>query len=79
MCQLLDEQTAKSKTDQPLLVTLNPTIEPEADLVHGVYHYDHPVFDQKAIDGQKALKPCRARPGFISAGLGQAMVSMKMG
>ena len=56
------------KTDQPLLVTLNPTIEPEADLVHGVYHYDHPVFDQKAIDGQKALKTLQGQNGLYYCG-----------
>ena len=56
------------KTDQPLLVTLNPTIEPEADLVHGVYNYDHPVFDQKAIDGQKALKTLQGQNGLYYCG-----------
>lgn len=56
------------KTDQPLLVTLNPTIEPKADLVHGVYDYDHPVFDQKAIDGQKALKTLQGQNGLYYCG-----------
>ena len=56
------------KTDQPLLVTLNPMIEPEADQVHGVYHYDHPVFDQKAIDGQKALKTLQGQNGLYYCG-----------
>ena len=56
------------KTTQPLLVTLNPTIEPKADLVHGVYHYDHPVFDQKAIDGQTALKALQGQNGLYYCG-----------
>ena len=56
------------KTNQPLLVTLNPTLEPADDLVHGVYHYDHPVFDQKAIDGQIALKTLQGQNGLYYCG-----------
>lgn len=41
--------------DTPVMVTLNPPagLEPEQEL--GRYHYEHPVFDQAAIDAQQRL------------------------
>lgn len=38
-----------------LFVSLNPLHEPEPGLVHARFSYDHPVFDQKAIDAQAHL------------------------
>jgi predicted NAD/FAD-binding protein len=35
-----------------LFVTLNPAVEPRADLVHRVETYEHPLFDQGAIAAQ---------------------------
>jgi predicted NAD/FAD-binding protein len=35
-----------------LFVTLNPAIEPRADLVYRVETYEHPLFDQGAIAAQ---------------------------
>jgi predicted NAD/FAD-binding protein len=56
------------KTRQPLLVTLNPTIEPDGDLIHGVYDYDHPVFDQKAIAAQIELPKLQGQNGLYFCG-----------
>ena len=39
----------------PVVVSLNPITEPRADQVHGVYDYEHPVFDAAAIDAQQRL------------------------
>jgi predicted NAD/FAD-binding protein len=39
-------------TRTPVLVTLNPEIEPDPGLVLHTDHYDHPVFDSKAIAAQ---------------------------
>ena len=55
-------------TQQPLLVTLNPTIEPDGDLIHGVYDYDHPVFDQKAISAQMQLPKLQGQNGLYYCG-----------
>ena len=53
---------------QPLLVTLNPTIEPDPFLVHGQYLYDHPVFDDKAIAAQGELPGLQGRNGLFFCG-----------
>ncbi len=41
--------------DTPIIVSLNPLVEPDPKLVHTEIHYAHPVFDMKAIAAQKAL------------------------
>ncbi|MBI5924448.1 MAG: FAD-dependent oxidoreductase [Aquabacterium sp.] len=41
--------------DQSVVVSLNPVREPNADQVLREFEYAHPVFDQAAIDAQKAL------------------------
>jgi predicted NAD/FAD-binding protein len=41
--------------DTPIIVSLNPTSEPDPKLVHQEIHYSHPVFDMGAIQAQKAL------------------------
>jgi hypothetical protein len=40
-------------TAEPVLVTLNPLVEPER--IHAEFSYDHPYFDQRAIASQPAL------------------------
>ncbi len=40
---------------QPVLVSLNPVREPDPELVHAEFDYEHPVFDQRAIDAQRDL------------------------
>jgi len=39
----------------PVVVTLNPIVEPRADTVHGEYDYAHPVFDGPAIEAQRRV------------------------
>jgi len=39
----------------PLFVTLNPVREPRADLVHGTWTYEHPIFDGPAVSAQADL------------------------
>jgi predicted NAD/FAD-binding protein len=40
---------------RPVVVSLNPTREPDAATVHGEYDYAHPVFDLGAIAAQQRL------------------------
>ncbi len=40
----------------PCFVTLNPAREPKKELVHGSYHYDHPVFNANARKAQDSLE-----------------------
>ncbi len=42
-------------TIQPMIVTLNPYQEPREGSVHASFLYDHPVFDQSAIEAQEKL------------------------
>ena len=39
-------------TSTPIIVTLNPAKEPNKNLIYDVYEFEHPVFNQKAIDAQ---------------------------
>ena len=39
----------------PIIVSLNPTLEPDPKYVHQEIHYSHPVFDMRAIQAQKEL------------------------
>lgn len=41
--------------ETPVVVTLNPHVEPDPQLVIGDFEYDHPIFDQAAIDAQSSL------------------------
>lgn len=47
--------------DHPLFVTLNPAKEPEARSILQTFDYQHPLFDGKAIDAQKALWALQGR------------------
>jgi predicted NAD/FAD-binding protein len=38
-----------------IIVSLNPSIEPDSQLIHQEIHYSHPVFDMSAIQAQKEL------------------------
>lgn len=42
-------------TDQPVLVTLNPVIEPKTSKTYSHYTYSHPIFSTKAIRAQSEL------------------------
>ena len=39
----------------PVVVSLNPLIEPRADSIHGEFDYAHPVFDMAAMAAQKRV------------------------
>jgi len=56
----------------PLFVSLNPLREPAADTVLAEFDYAHPVFDQAAIEAQRALPAtqCRASTWFCGAWTG---------
>ena len=38
-----------------IIVSLNPSIEPDSELIYQEIHYSHPVFDMSAIQAQKEL------------------------
>lgn len=72
------------RTDQPLIVTLNPGREPNPELVHDDVMFEHPVFDAAAIENQARIEGiqghnrlwfCGAyqRYGFHEDGLGSAV------
>jgi predicted NAD/FAD-binding protein len=39
----------------PLMVTLNPFAEPKRTTIYAQFEYEHPVFDQPAIEAQLQL------------------------
>jgi predicted NAD/FAD-binding protein len=41
--------------NQPVIVSLNPVVEPKAETIHADIQYAHPVFDQAAILAQQNL------------------------
>jgi predicted NAD/FAD-binding protein len=47
--------------EQPVVVSLNPTREPDPASVFGRYDYSHPVFDLAAIRAQQALPSIQGR------------------
>ena len=55
--------------DTPVVVSLNPLLEPRANTVQGEFHYAHPVFDMAAIAAQKRLPALQgvARTWFCGA------------
>ncbi len=55
--------------DAPVVVSLNPLLEPRANTVQGEFHYAHPVFDSAAIAAQKRLPALQgvARTWFCGA------------
>ncbi len=55
-------------TEVPILVTLNPPIEPDPSLTYGRYAYDHPIFDQGALDAQAQLDGVQGRDGIWFCG-----------
>jgi len=52
----------------PVVLSLNPLIEPAADTVLGRYAYAHPVFDQGAIDAQACLPALQGQRNSWFAG-----------
>jgi predicted NAD/FAD-binding protein len=52
----------------PVVVTLNPPVEPARDKVIAEFDYDHPVFDRGAIDAQRSLASIQGRRGLWFCG-----------
>ncbi len=52
----------------PLYETLNPHIEPDSDLIHAEFSYDHPVFDERAILAQARLPEIQGHDNLFFAG-----------
>ncbi len=48
-------------TKTPVIVSLNPLLEPKAALVQGEFHFAHPVFDRRAIAAQARLPSLQGR------------------
>jgi predicted NAD/FAD-binding protein len=59
--------------DMPLFVSLNPIIEPRAELVFGEWTFDHPQFDKTAFSAQARLGDIQGerRTWFAGAWTGQ--------
>ncbi len=54
--------------DTPVLVTLNPQTEPDPNKVLRIDSYDHPIFDQAAINAQSAIGQIQGRGGIWYCG-----------
>jgi predicted NAD/FAD-binding protein len=52
----------------PVVVTLNPPVEPAPDEVIAEFDYDHPVFDLGAIEAQRSLASIQGRRGLWFCG-----------
>ncbi len=52
----------------PLYETLNPLTMPDEELIHGEFHYRHPVFDDKAIAAQPRIGEIQGKNGLFFAG-----------
>ena len=59
-------------TETPLIVSLNPNREPDQRLTYRTIHYEHPVFDQAAINAQSQIQSISGnnRTYFAGAWLG---------
>jgi predicted NAD/FAD-binding protein len=52
----------------PLLLSLNPLVEPRAETVLGRFDTSHPVFDAAAVEAQQQLAGLQGRRGVWFAG-----------
>jgi predicted NAD/FAD-binding protein len=52
----------------PVLVSLNPLIEPRAEHVIAEFDYEHPIFDARALAAQRRLPTAHGRRGVWFAG-----------
>ena len=48
-------------SSMPILLSLNPKILPNPDLIYGQYSYTHPILDNKAINIQKKLSSIQGK------------------
>lgn len=61
-------QLQRLESKVPVIVTLNPAIEPDASKVLRSFDYEHPIFDQRAIDAQAALAEIQGKNRVWFAG-----------
>ena len=54
--------------NRPLFISLNPQVEPNSDLVHGTYSYDHPLFNRASLDAQRGMNRIQGQGGIWYAG-----------
>jgi len=47
--------------DKPLIVTLNPSREPQADLVYNRHVFSHPIFDARAVQAQQEISSIQGK------------------
>ena len=45
----------------PVVVSLNPHVEPRPDRLNAEFNYEHPIFDRAAIDAQRQLPAIQGR------------------
>ncbi|NDP48148.1 MAG: FAD-dependent oxidoreductase, partial [Sulfuriferula multivorans] len=55
-------------TDTPVIVSLNPLQEPDPAMVHGEFHYSHPVFSHQAVGIQRQIAAANGFDGIWLAG-----------
>jgi len=55
-------------TATPVIVSLNPLLDPDPALVHGEFHYSHPVFTRHANSVQRQIVAGNGRDGIWLAG-----------
>nr|VWP01065.1 Multicopper oxidase GIP1 (EC (Aurofusarin biosynthesis cluster protein GIP1) (Gibberella pigment protein 1) (Laccase-1) [Ganoderma boninense] len=61
-------QDLPDKYGDPILVTLNPPLEPKPELTYGRYKYDHPILSEEAIRAQAFLPSIQNTRGISFAG-----------
>ena len=54
--------------EEPIIVSLNPLVEPKPELVFKEISYSHPIFDSKAISAQKNLSLIQGKAGIWFCG-----------
>lgn len=52
----------------PIIVTLNPTYEPDTDKTYAVMNYSHPIFDTAAVQAQETIQSYQGQSGCYFAG-----------
>ena len=58
-------------TEQPILVTLNPSKIPDPTLTYDVHSFSHPLFDAAAITAQARLPEIQGHQGIWFCGAWQ--------
>lgn len=43
------------QTNTPIIITLNPTVEPRDDVIYDTHYFSHPIFNAEAIEAQDKI------------------------